>query len=330
MPWSFADMLGQDESLARLEQEFAAGRVAHAYMIEGPRGMGKTTLARALAARRLCAEPDAATGNACGHCRHCTLLAHESHPDYLELPRESAELRIGRFVERSGGTETVDHQPLLPFLRLRPVEGQWRVAVVPDAERMRQEAANAFLKTLEEPPGNALIVLTVNARDRLPATVSSRCRRIGIKPLTADALAAELERRGIAAGDGAKDLARAAEGSLGLAAELAVGGTLEFWRWLENEAFAKPGALAAKRLSDAWQSYGAGDGDNAGKRKSALAALDLTALALRRKMRHALPPEQGAAALSALWTAADQVVRNVRPDLVLLSAAFEVMASLKS
>lgn len=328
MAWSLADLLGQDEVLARLNKEFAAGRMAHAYMLEGARGTGKTTLARGMAARLFCQTPGP-SGAACGACRPCILLAHGNHPDYLELPRDPAELRIGRFVERTGGAETVEHQPLLPFLRLKPVEGGWRVAVIPDAERMRQESANAFLKTLEEPPGKTLIILTVNARDRLPATVSSRCRRIGMQPLPPETIRRELESRGIASGEDARELALAAEGSLGTAVELSSGEVLELWRWLENEAFVNPGAVVAQQMADAWLSYGTGGGDNAGKRKSALAALDLTALALRRRLRAGLEPEKGAAALAALWTAADQVVKNVRPDLVLLSAAFEVMAALR-
>ena len=326
MAWSLDDMLGQEELLARLDREFAADRMAHAYMLEGPRGVGKLTLARGMAGRLFCRAPRPG-GGACGSCRHCILLSHGNHPDYLELPRDVAELRIGRFVERTGGTETVDHQPLLPFLRLKPVEGGWRVAVIPDAERMRQEAANAFLKTLEEPPGRTLIILTVNARDRLPATVSSRCRRVGVRPLPADMLTEELEKRGAAQGGDARELALAAEGSLGMALELSAGGVLEFWRWLEQEAFANPGAVAAQQLADAW--LGLGGGDNAGKRKSALAALDLSALALRRKLREGLEPAKAQQALSALWTAGDQVAKNVRPDTALLSAAFEVMAALR-
>ena len=328
MAWSLADMLGQEETLVRLDREFAAGRMAHAYMLEGAAGTGKTTMARGMAARLLCLSPGR-LGYACGECRHCILLAHGTHPDYLELPREPAELRIGRFAERSGGTENIDHQPLLPFLRLKPVEGKWRVAIVPDAERMRQEAANAFLKTLEEPPGQTLIVLTVNARDRLPATVASRCRRIGVRPLPAETICGELEVRGVASGEDAQELALAAEGSLGTALRLSSGEVLEFWRWLESEAFASPGAASAQRLADVWLEYGSDSGDNAGKRQNALAALDITALALRRCLRSGLDPEKGATALGVLWTAADQITRNVRPDIVLLSAAFEAMAALR-
>lgn len=328
MAWSLGDVLGQKETMKRLDREFAAGRQAHAYLLEGAEGTGKATLARGMAARVFCRNPGP-LGAACGSCRPCLLLNHGNHPDYLELPREPAELRIGRFLERQGGTETVEHQPLLPFLRLKPVEGGWRVALIPDADRMRAESANAFLKTLEEPPGQTLLLLTVVSRDRLPATIASRCRRIGVQPLSPDVLAAELARRGGAAGEDAMDMALAAEGSLGKALALSGEGILDFWRWLEVEAFANPGALAAKRLADGWLARGGEGGENAGKRRGALEALDLSALALRRMLRRGLAPEKAAAALDALWTAGDRITRNVRPDTVLLSAAFDVMAALR-
>lgn len=328
MSWHLTDVLGQDTTLDRLRRECAAGRMSHAYMFEGAPGLGKTTLARGLAAALLCQSP-VAPWDACGQCRSCLLLAHNNHPDYLELPREPAELRIGRFVERPGGTETVEHTPLLPFLRLRPVEGGRRVAVVPDAERMRQEAANAFLKTLEEPPGDTVLILTVNARDRLPATVASRCRRFGVAPLEPGLLAREAARREQLPEEEALALALAAEGSLGQALGLIGGETVSFWRWLEEEGLANlAGPEAGKRLADALQSFVEQGGDNAGKRRGALRALDLTALAVRRRLRRGLDPMAGEKALAALWMAADQVVRNVRPELALLSAADTVAAAL--
>lgn len=330
MAWSLGEVLGQEDGVARLRREKEGGRLAHAYMFEGAQGTGKLAFAHGLAASLLCtaATPD---GDACGVCRSCHMLQTGNHPDYLELPREPAELRLGRFVERSGATqEALDHQPLMPFLRLKPVEGGMRIAVVPDAERMRTEAANAFLKTLEEPPGQTLIILTVSARDRLPATITSRCRRVGVKPLDEAAIAAELvKRRGLAEAD-ARAIAVTAEGSLGLAETLSGGETLEFWRWLEDEAFAKPGLAAAQALAAMWLGFGGLEGDNAGKRKNALAALDLTALAVRRRLRDGLDPGAGSRILATLWTAADQVVRNVRPDLALVPAAFEVMSILRT
>lgn len=325
----FSPVLGQDEAVSRLNREFVSGRQSHAYILEGARGTGKVTLARWLAGRFFCLNvgPD---GAVCGVCRHCRLLSGGNHPDYLELPREPAELRIARFVPRDGPAgEAVEHEPLLSFLRLRPVEGGGRVAVVPDAERLRPEAANAFLKTLEEPPGAALIILTVNVRERLPATIVSRCRRLGVRPLPAAAIAGELVRIGAAAATDAADLAAAAEGSLGLALDLAHGDALALWKWLGAGALSAPGAAAARELASAWAGYGSGGADNAGKRKSALAALDLTALFLRRQLRAGLPPEKTEAALAALWTAAGQVGLNVRPDVALTAAAFGVMAALR-
>ncbi|MDR1534175.1 MAG: DNA polymerase III subunit [Planctomycetota bacterium] len=326
MPWSFADLLGQEEIVRTLNREFELGRLASAYLLEGREGTGKLTLARGMAARLFCANPGPG-GAACGNCRACGLLGRGNHPDYLELPREPAELRLGRFLERPGGEE-IDHQPLLPFLRLKPVEGGWRAAVIPAAERLRTESANALLKTLEEPPGKTLILLTVDFRDGLPPTIASRCRRLATRPLPTETIRAELAARGVARGEAAAELAGMAEGSLGKALALAGDKTGALWRWLEGEAFARTGPQAAKRLADAWRAYGE-DGRDAGKRRqNALAALELTAAALRRRLRREANPEGDAEALAALWRAGERIVLNVNPDVVLLSAAFEIMAAL--
>ncbi|MCC8165455.1 MAG: hypothetical protein LIQ31_04755, partial [Planctomycetes bacterium] len=138
-----------------------------------------------------------------------------------------------------------------------------------------------------------------------------------------------VNRTGMALEDAA-ELAVAAEGSLGVGLSLANGDVVEFWRWLDREAFSRPGALEAERLADGWKRFGSGAGDNAGKRKNALAALDLSALALRRLLRRDGPPaERVGKALEVVYRAADQIVKNVKPDLVLLGAAFEIMAILK-
>ncbi len=202
--------------------------------------------------------------------------------------------------------------------------------MIPDAERMRTETANAFLKTLEEPPGQTLLLLTTGARDRLPATIVSRCRRMNVRPLPLDALAREIVARGIAEGAEAGELAVTAEGSLGLAEQLAGGEALVLWRWLAEEAFARPGPAAAEALADRLSGYGGAGGDSAGKRKNALQGLDLAALALRRRLREGLSPERGETALAALWTAGERIALNVKPELALLSASFAVMAALRS
>ncbi|MDR2392045.1 MAG: hypothetical protein LBE84_10260 [Planctomycetota bacterium] len=328
MPWSFADLLGQEETLRRVNREFASGRMAHAYMLEGREGIGKLTLARGMAGRLFCLSPGLA-GEACGVCRPCRLLAHDSHPDFLELPRKPADLRLGRFLERPGGSERVEHQPLLPFLRMKPVEGDGRAAIIPVAERMRAEAANAFLKTLEEPPGPTLLILTVNSRDSLPPTIASRCRRLGLRPLPAGTISSELVRRGAAPAEEAEGLAEAAEGSLGRALELAGSGVAPLWRWLDDRAFLNPGIVSARDLAAAWTESLGKRSDAGEKRKEALFVLGLGALALRRRLRRGLAPRRAARALEALWLAGEQVTQNVGAENVLVSAAFEVMSILR-
>jgi DNA polymerase-3 subunit delta' len=328
MPWSFADLLGQEETLRRLNREFASGRMAHAYMLEGREGTGKLTLARGMAGRLFCLAPGQA-GEACGACRPCRLLARDNHPDFLELPRKSADLRLGRFLERTGGPERIEHQPLLPFLRMKPVESAWRAAIIPVAERMRAEAANAFLKTLEEPPGPALLILTVNSRDRLPATIASRCRRLGLRPLLVAAISSELVRRGAVPAEDADGLAEAAEGSLGRALELAETGVAPLWRWLDGQAFLNPGMIPARELAAAWTEYLGKRSDAGEKRRDALFVLGLGALAVRRLLRRGLAPRQAARALEAFWLAGEQVAQNVGVENVLVSTAFEVMSILR-
>lgn len=327
MSWTFASCLGQSQIIDRLVREVAGGRLAHAYMLEGAPGVGKLTLAHALSAFILCT--DRRGNDACGVCRSCRLLSGGNHPDYLELPRDTTELLLARFVERTVQVEAQTDEPLLTFLRLKPVESALRVAVIPDAERMRPESANAFLKTLEEPPGQSLILLTTSNRDRLPATISSRCRRLGLSPLSSGVIARELTGRGLASSEAAEGIAIAAEGSLGYAMRLSGGDTLDFWRWLDGEAFCVPGPGSAKRLADAMIRYGGSSSDAAGKRRRAIEAIDLSALALRRGLRRGMSARGVSQSLEALWTAADQIVKNVRPDLVLLSASFEVMAALR-
>ncbi|MDR3210654.1 MAG: hypothetical protein LBU79_01910 [Planctomycetota bacterium] len=325
--WSFAGIQGQEAVLARLNQEIASNRFPHAYLFEGPAGSGKLTLARALSAELLCL--DRRDGSACGACRPCRLLAHANHSDYLELPREGDRLSIAQFVERSGeppGGGT----PLLAFFHLRPVEGTRRIAVVPEAERMGPEAANALLKTLEEPPPGAVLILTTLSRDRLPATIVSRCRRLGLQPLSTEVIAAELAARDLASGPDAWDLAQSAEGSLGLALNLAGPDTLELWRWLAGPGLAGSQPRDALALANAILNYAAGGEDSGARRRRSLAALDLVALSLRQRLRAA----NGAGArvgqaLTALWEAGERITRNVKPEAVLLLAAYDVVAALR-
>ncbi len=335
---SFAEILGQDEAITELRTGLARDRIHHAYLFEGRAGSGRITLARAFAAIVLCAPeassprpagPGEGKPDRCGKCQSCRLLDQGNHPDYLELPRATPFLRKGRFVHDAASKEKLDHPLVLNFLRLKPALAERRVAVIPGAERLTEDAANTFLKTLEEPPGNALIVLTTTARDRLLATIVSRCRRIRVRPLPLERLATELLRQGVSTAAEARELAELAEGSLGAALQLAAGQALEDWRWVE-QALATPTPAGAVALARGLiERAGAGGTDSQARRQQGVLLLDLLAQCLRRRLRHGLSPRAAARALAALWQASEQLAANVRLELVLHAASLETMAALR-
>ncbi|MBN8713628.1 MAG: DNA polymerase III subunit delta' [Xanthomonadales bacterium] len=194
------------------------GALPHALLLAGPAGLGKREFARAFAYGLLCAQP--VDGHACGHCRNCLLFAAGTHPDWLVL---------GRGLRRDGTerSEIVIDQirELAAKLAMSSQFGGWQVACIDPADAMNTAAANALLKTLEEPSGQTLLLLLADAPWRLPATIRSRCQRIEFHlPETAQALAwLNRERAG---DDGAQALA-AAGGNPGLARDWLRSGQLE-------------------------------------------------------------------------------------------------------
>ncbi|MBN2710897.1 MAG: hypothetical protein JXR97_00480 [Planctomycetes bacterium] len=313
----FEKILGQEEAVRELREEMSRNRLNHAYLFEGPEGVGRCTLARAFAAVMLYGE--SATTDP------------DNHPDYLELPRDATSLRIRRFVEREGSSsETIEHTPVMPFLQLRPVVGERRICLIPDAERMEISAANTFLKTLEEPPGKSMILLTTSARDRMLPTIVSRCRRVRVCPLPENVIADELVRRGLADETHARDLALISEGSLGTAIQFASGEIIEHWNWI-GEAMSRLTPAGAVSLAQGMIQRAASAGSNGlEKRRAAGHLLDLIALHVRKRLREGTDPRAAAKALSVLWRAGEQLSANVRMELVLNSAALDTIAVLRA
>lgn len=314
----FEGVRSQKQAVAELERELSRNRLSHAYLFEGQVGTGRRTLARSLAAAALGLDEPA-------------LLAN--HPDFLELPSDVPNLRIHRFAERESGSgsskEEVDHPPVLHFVRLRPMQAARRVVLIPDAERMGDQAANAFLKTLEEPPGGALLLLTTTARDRLLATIVSRCRRIRVQPWPQAVIEQELIARDLANAIDAKELAVLAEGSFGVALDLAEGETLTDWTWLGG-VFTRISPDSAVELGKGWAERARRDGKSAQEqRRAATGQLDLAALWLRRQLRLGLDPLAVESGLQILWRAGEQLAQNVRLELALLSAAMDLFAVLR-
>lgn len=171
-------LFGQDEAEERAAAAIRSGRLHHAWMITGPKGVGKATLAWRMARRLLGVRPDGSAP-----------LAHSaddpvnrrmealSHPDLLLIRRPYDDQR-----KRLKGEITIDEARRIPaFFSRKAAEGGWRVAIIDSADEMNRNAANGLLKSLEEPPERGILILVVTSPGRLPTTVRSRCRRLPLR-----------------------------------------------------------------------------------------------------------------------------------------------------
>ena len=160
-------LVGHEWAQKRLLSGLASGRVSHATLIVGPPNIGKATLARFFAQALTCGE----TPVPCGVCRSCRRIISGNHPDVrvLDAPDETLKIDHVRDLQRE--------------LSLSPHEGTWRVAVLCDFERASTEAANALLKTLEEPPAPVVLLLTATEANILLPTIVSRCQILSLRPL---------------------------------------------------------------------------------------------------------------------------------------------------
>jgi hypothetical protein len=204
---------GQPRALAAIGT-MVSGFAPHAVLLVGPASSGKTTLAMDLAAGLLCVDPDPAA-RPCRQCRGCRLVASGNHLDLHRLAPEGAglQVRIGNANHPEPGT--IRH--LVGELALLPVEGGARVAIVEQADRMNDDAQNALLKMLEEPPPGVTIVLCVDDEECLLPTVRSRCARVRLGPVAGREIEIWLGELGTADAPSAARFARLAAGSPGLA-----------------------------------------------------------------------------------------------------------------
>ncbi len=226
----YRDILGHEAVIARLENARRGGRVAHAYLFSGPRGVGKERVAWAFAAALACPAPEP-----CGVCESCTRVARGTHPDVRLLASEEELATRGlredegqkdKGKERKAPSDQIrvsDLDEAANLFRHRPGLGRAKVLVVVDAERMNLNTQNRFLKTLEEPTPDSVIILCTSNPEALLPTVRSRCQTVSFGPVPqASVIRLLSEKAGLAAAP-ARALAALAQGSPGRALELAEG-----------------------------------------------------------------------------------------------------------
>ena len=245
-PRAATELIGHDSAERQFLDAWNGGRLAHAWLIAGPRGIGKATLAYRIA-RFVLSGGGEATGGLFGDSAGPTSLSvAPEHPVFRKIAGNAyPDLRVfERGYSKDGkrqrdiATDTV--REIGEFLSLTPSEGGWRVVIVDAADDLNREGANAILKPLEEPSRNSLILLVVHSVDRLLPTIRSRCRRLVLRPLAEDTVVTLLRRRQPDLDEAdARAVARLAEGSIGRALALVDGEGLALYR----EMIALIGAL---------------------------------------------------------------------------------------
>lgn len=178
----FSDILGQKRALNILKGILSTGRLATTYLFNGEKGVGKFTTAIEFARTLNCESP--VLSDACGTCTPCLKIGSNNHPDILIVVPDNTMIRIEQVREIEG------------FIALKPYEGKKKVVIVDDADMMNTNAENAFLKTLEEPPEDSIIILVSSRSDVLSDTIRSRCLTIRFSPLSVSDLRAVAESIG--------------------------------------------------------------------------------------------------------------------------------------
>jgi len=186
------NMLGHEWAVDMLHQHAARGDVRHAYLFCGPPGLGRRTLALRLAQALNCTKPIAA-GIPCGTCRDCKQIEAMQHPDMNVIQAQDAD-----GLPKEGGTLKVDQvREVQHAMSLKPYQSKYRVALFLRFQEANDNAANALLKTLEEAPAHAILLLTADTPEQLLPTIVSRCEILRLRPLPIGAIEADLIERGV-------------------------------------------------------------------------------------------------------------------------------------
>jgi DNA polymerase-3 subunit delta' len=259
----FADILGHERIIEVLRRSLRSGKTSHSYIFEGPAGCGRRRTALALIQALYC---QTGSDEACGKCSSCRKVASGNHADihFIEPLPDKRDISIDQLRE------------MQRELALRPYEAPRKSCIMEPADRMSVNAANSLLKTLEEPPGNAIIILLTENTDMLLPTIRSRCQLIRFAPLSPEHVGRLLEQNGMESATAAM-LAQMADGSMQRAQEL------------DNESLTERQGLLLKHLNSMSLEHIAtvfnASEELSGNREETLETLDML-LSLARDLIH--------------------------------------------
>jgi len=207
-PQSFGELIGQDAMVTTLGNAIARGRIAHAFLLTGVRGVGKTSTARLVAKALNCIGPDGQGGptiDPCGVCEPCVAIAEGRHIDVIEM-------------DAASHTGVDDVREIIEAVRYAAVSARYKIYIIDEVHMLSKNAFNALLKTLEEPPAHVKFLFATTEVNKVPVTVLSRCQRFDLRRIPAGKLAAHFAHVARAEGVEVEDealqaIARAAEGS---------------------------------------------------------------------------------------------------------------------
>ena len=179
-PQKWDEVVGQQHVIQTLRNAVAGGRVVHAYLFAGPRGTGKTSVARLLAKAVNCLDPEPGA-RPCNRCAHCVAVNEGRFLDLIE-------------IDAASNTSVEDVRDLRDKINFTPNQGQYKVYIIDEVHMLSTAAFNALLKTLEEPPAHAIFVLATTEMHKIPATVLSRCQRHEFRRVPVDDIIGQLKR----------------------------------------------------------------------------------------------------------------------------------------
>ena len=181
-PQKFSDLVEQKHLVQTLQNEISGDKIAHAYLFSGPRGVGKTTLARLFAKAVNCQNRQAGKFEPCDQCSSCTEIAASHNIDVIEIDAASHT-----------GVDNV-RENIIENAQFKPTRSKYKVFIIDEVHMLSTSAFNALLKTLEEPPAHAVFILATTEPQKIPATIISRCQRFNFKKINFESMVERLEK----------------------------------------------------------------------------------------------------------------------------------------